>query len=184
MPGLINPPEINNPLLRQVEAKIEAAVGKGDARADYLKVVVAGMRAALSGGPNGILAKLDNEADPVKACAIGAVNLVQYLRQVSRGTMPSRAIVPAAATLMLQGLDFADQAGIAKVDKGELDRATHIFANTMFRTFGITMPMLDKLAGAVEGLSKDPGKMAVLQRKMPAQPPETPAEMPEEPEAA
>lgn len=163
--GMINPPTIQNPLLRQVEAKVETSVGKGQNREDWLKVVVAGMRAGLANGPQGILASMKGRPDPVRDCAVGAVNLVLYLRQISRGTMPVRAIIPAATTLMLQALDFADSAGIAKIGKQELARATHIFTNTMFQAFGITSQMLNRAASDVQGL--DPGKLEAMKSRFP-----------------
>lgn len=170
MMALIDLPTIQNPLLRQAELKIEASVGQGQARADYLKVVVAGMRAALAKGPDGILASVNKSPDPVRDAAMGAVNLVLYLRHISRGTMPPRTIIPAATTLMLQALDFIDHAGIEKVGQPELVRATHILTNRIFQAFGITMPMLNKAAGAVHGLTQDPKHMAAIQRQMPPVP--------------
>lgn len=168
MPGLINSkaPEIQNPLLRQVEQKIEASVGTGKNREDYLKVVVAGMRAAM-GGPKPMLANLKGRPDPVKDCAIGAVNLVVFLRNISKGKMPPLAMVPAAMTLMLQALDFADQAGIVKVGERELDRATHIFVNLMFGALGVSTGTLNRAASLVDGATRDPTQLEALKKMLP-----------------
>jgi hypothetical protein len=166
MVALINLPSIQNPLLRQVEAKVEEAVGDGKARADYLKVVVAGMRAALANGPQSMMAKLRDAPDPVKLCALGAVALVMHMRQISQGTMPPNSIISGATTLMLQALDFADHAGLAKVDNEALVRATHILTNALFQAFGITLPMLNKLAATAHGVMQDPGQMQAIQQHL------------------
>jgi hypothetical protein len=168
MAGLIDSvvPAIQNPLLRQVAERIETNVGGGQGREDYLKIVVAGMRAAI-GGPKPMLANLKGRPDPVKDCAVGAVNLVLFLRNLSKGTMPPVAMIMATMTLMLQALDFADQAGIVKVGEKELDRATHIFTNMIFPALGISPEMLNKAAGQVNGLTQDPAKLEAIKKMMP-----------------
>ena len=168
MAGLINSvvPEIQNPLLRQVEGRIEANVGDGKGREDYLKIVVAGMRAAITGAKP-MLANLKGRPDPVKDCAVGSVNLVLYLRNLAKGTMPPVAMVNAAMSLMLQALDFADKAGIVKVGNEELNRATHIFTNLIFPAMGISPEMLQKAASQVNGLTQDPAKLEAIKKMMP-----------------
>lgn len=168
MPGLINsPPAIQNPLLRQAEAAVEASVGTGKSREDYLKVVVAGMRAGLANGPQSMMGNLRGRSDPVHDCAIGAVNLVLYLRRIAKGTMPPAAMISAATTLMYEALDFTDQAGIAKIGKEELVRAVHIFTNSICKAFGITPDMLNRAAGLVHGVTQDPAKLAQIQSQLP-----------------
>lgn len=159
-------PSIQNPLLRQAEASVEGRLGNGQARADYLKVVVAGMRAALANGPDSLIANLRNRPDPIKMCAQGAVGLVLHMKQISRGTMPPNAIISGATTLMLQALDFADHAGIVKVDATALDRATHILVNALFKGFGITMPMLNGMAARAHGVMQNPEQMQAVQQQL------------------
>jgi len=166
--ALINPPAMKNDLLRQAEANMEAKIGNGPAREDYMKVVVAGMKAALAGGPQSIIGGLANNPDPVKACAVGAVSLVLHLRGISQGTMPERAMIPGAFTLMLQALDFAEQAGILKVGNAELDRATHIFANAIFQAFGISTAMLNKMGGAAGRVMEDPSMGPQIRQQLEA----------------
>ena len=173
--GTTSPPTIQNPLLRQVEDKVEASLGKGQNRQDWLKIVIAGMRAGLANGHQGMLAQLNGRPDPIRDCAVGAVNLVLYLRQISRGTMPVRAMIPAATTLMLQALDFADSAGIAKIGQEELGRATHIFANTTFKAFGITRRSLHGSADRNDACGHFPDDLLValctgarIETRMPA----------------
>lgn len=174
MPSLINqpstiqqPPTIQNELLRQAEAKVEESVGQGQARADYLKTVVAGMRIALHGGPQGMLARLNGRPDPVHDCAVGAVKLMQTMRHLATGKMPLRTQVSAATTLMFQALDFCDHTGIVKVGKPELDRAMHIFTNAIFPALGITRPMLNHVAGLVHGVTQNPEQLEAIKGQLP-----------------
>ena len=162
-------PAIKNPLLRQAEAEVERSVGDGPNRESYLKVVVAGMRAAISGAKP-MLANLAGRPDPVRDCAVGAVNLVLYLSKIAKGTMPPQAMIPAATTLMLQALDFADQAGIAKIGKPELARATHIFTNAILQGFGVTTKILDRAAAQVQGITQSPEQLEALKRLLPQAP--------------
>jgi hypothetical protein len=142
----------SNKVLAAAEAKVEAGL-LPQTREAYDKIVVAGMRAGLSGGLDGILAGLRQSQDPINACARGAVNLVVMLHRQSRGTMPPQAMIPAAMTLMLKALDFADRARIVKVGNDELAKATRLFANYVFQTFRIPVKGLDALSenhGAAE----------------------------------
>lgn len=155
---------LNNKVLEAAERKVEAGLTP-DNRDDYQKIVVAGLHVALDKGPNGIMASLRHSKDPVTESAVGAINLVMLMRRQSRGTMPAKAIPPAAMTLMLQALDFVDKARIKKIGAKDLDRATHIFTNHIFTVFGITPAMLNKLAVRAHGISQDPTQMEMLARR-------------------
>lgn len=155
---------LSNKILQAAEAKIENDLTP-DNRANYLKIVVAGMKVLLNKGPNGILAKLKGRQDPINDCAVGAVNLVLILKKESKGVMPLKAMVPAAMTLMLKGLDFAEKVGDLKVDNDVLVRATHIFTNTIFQRYHITAPMLNTAMQRVHGIMSDPRKMAAINMK-------------------
>lgn len=151
-------------VLAAAEQKIETNLTPQN-RANYLKIVTAGMKVAMEKGPAGILASLRNSKDPINDCAIGAINLCLLMRKQSRGTMPVKAMVPAAMTLMLHALDFANKAGIAKVGNDELVQATHIFTNHVFKAFGITPQMLHTAATNVHSIIQDPAKMQAMKVK-------------------
>ena len=155
---------LNNKLLQVAELKIERNLTPQN-RANYMKVVVAGMNVLLRGGPKSILAKLKGRQDPVSDCAIGAVNLVLILRKESKGVMPLKAMIPAGMTLMLKALDFANSLGQVKIGNAELDRATHIFTNTLFGHFHITPPMINTAMQKVHALMADPKAMAAIRLK-------------------
>jgi hypothetical protein len=124
-------------LIAAAEKQVEVQLTP-DTRESYLKIVVAGMKAGLENGPNSILAGLQKSKDPVADCAKGAIGLVLILKHQAKGIMPVKAMIPAAMTLMLKGLAFADRTGIVKVGADELARATHIFAHDFLAKFGIT----------------------------------------------
>lgn len=156
--------ELSNSLLQQAEDKIESQLTPEN-KQNYYKIVVAGQHVALDKGPNGILASLKDSKDPVADCANGAVSLVLILRKQAKGVMPLKAMVPAAMTLMLKALDFADRSGIAKVGQPELVRATHVFTDTLFQSLGITKDMLAKAGARVNQITRDPATLAKIQAK-------------------
>ena len=155
---------LKNRLLRDIEQKLEAGLIP-EAKQEYLKVVVAGMKLALNKGPEGILAGLRDRPDPVHDAALGAVNIVQLLRLQSQGTMPPRAMIPAAMALMLQALDFAEQAGIVRIDQSVLVRATKVFTNTIFAAFKITPQQINEAARMTGRVVDSDGKMEAIQRR-------------------
>lgn len=154
----------DNEILASAEKKIESEL-LPDVRENYLKIVVAGMKAGVHGGLSSILASLEDSEDPVKDCAVGSVNLVLLLRRQSRGTMPVNALVPAAMTLMIRSLDFAHESGIVEVGREELVSATKTFTNQLFRSFNMNTSMLNSMAGKVTGVLGDPAKLERVNRK-------------------
>lgn len=178
---------MKNQLLAATEAKIESNLF-GQNRQDYFKVVNAGMKAALHGGPNSLLAKLKDSKNPLHDCVVGAINLVGILRKQSRNTMPVKAAIAGATTLMLHALDFAEAAGMVQVDKAQLDQATKLLANTLMQRFGVTPNGFHTAAGKVHALMQNPVAMermkyAIGMTRNPNSPEPTPlpgAEAPEE----
>lgn len=155
---------LTNRLLEAAEKRIEGDLTPEN-RANYTRIVVAGMKLALDKGPKGILASLKQSKNPLSDCATGAVNLCILMRRQSRGTMPVKAMVPAAMTLMLHALDFAERTGIIKtVGTAELSKATHTFTNTAFARFGITPQMLHGAADKLHKTVQDPAKLEKIKR--------------------
>ena len=157
-------PDLSNPLLQQAEDKIESGLTPQN-RANYDKIVVAGLHAVLDPGVNGLMAKLAQSQDPISDAAKGAVSVALVLRKEARGVMPLQAMVPAAMTLMLRALDFVGRAKIAPVGQPELVRATHIFSDFIFARFGITKAGLANAAQKVHALTQDPQAMVKMQMK-------------------
>lgn len=152
------------PVLADVEKRIEDNL-LPENRANYQRVVEAGTRTGLDKGPDSIIAKLRESKNPVKDCAVGAVNLAVLMRVHSRMSMPVQAMVPASMTLMLHALDMANRLGLVKVDQNVVNTATHIFTEYWVRSQGITPQMITHAAGIVHGITQDPTKMDMLARR-------------------
>lgn len=159
--SLINSQPLQDNVLQAAMQKIESQLTEEN-RANYQRLVVAGMSTALHGGPNSILASLKNSKDPIHDCVHGAINLSLLLWKQSRGTAPLKALIPAAMTLLIQALDFADKSGIVKVGTPELVAATHLFTDVLFEKLGISKAMLHNAAGKIHGMIQDPAQLAKL----------------------
>lgn len=174
---------VQNNILSQAQQTLESKL-TAPVKANYDKIVVAGMKVALNRGPDGILASLKNSQDPIRDCVLGAINIVGLLGMQSRGTMPIKAAVPACMSLIIHALDFADKAGIVKVGPQELAQAGHLFGNLITKRFGISPDMIKTAAGNIEKVARDPVNMERMRRhagfvKGPGA--STPTELPQEP---
>ena len=66
---------LNNKILQSAEQQVEAGLTPEN-RADYLKIVVAGMRVGTHDGGKAVNNRLRTSNDPVRDCALGAINTV------------------------------------------------------------------------------------------------------------
>lgn len=156
---------LDNKILEAAEAELEKQL-LPEVREDYMKIVVAGMQAALHGGVEGMLAaRLRKTKDPIGECARGAINLVVLLGHQSRGHMPTKAMIPASMTLMLQALDVVDRAKIAPVGRDQLVQATHIWSNRVMTVFKIPPQMLNKMADMSHKVMTNPTQMEMIKRR-------------------
>lgn len=158
----MQPPQ-DSSVLAAAEQKVESQLAP-DVKESYMKIVVAGMHAGLENGPNSILASLSKSKDPIADCAKGAVALVIILKHQAKGIMPVKAMVPAAMTLMLKALAFADRTGIVKVGSNELVKATHIFMDTFLHKLGITPEMMQHAVTRAHAITQNPVAMEHMKR--------------------
>lgn len=149
---------VQNTLLKQAEAKIESQL-KPEVKSDYLKIVVSGMKVAMS---NGLLQQLKTSKDPLSDIVKGTIGLIGMLRKESKGTMPIKAMVPAGATLMFKALDYADSAGVLKVDNNVLDQATQMYMDQLMAAMKVTPQMVQRMTQRAHSVMQDPAKMAKL----------------------
>lgn len=155
---------LKDPILQQAEQQVESQL-LPDTKDAYLRIVVTGMKAAMAGGPNSMIAKLRNSKDPMGDAARGAVSLVILMSHQSKGVMPPKAIPPAAATLMFQALDFLEKAGVVKITEDNLAAATHLQANVILAKFKVTPQMMHSAAANVHRVLQDPTAMEKINRK-------------------
>ncbi len=153
-----------NSLLVAAEDKVESGLTPEN-RADYQKIVVAGMKVGMANGKDSIVAKIKDSQDPLKDCAYGAINLCLMLSKQSRHTMPVKAMVPAAMTLMLNALSIVDRLGTVKIDNAALVKATHCFTDHIMSVLKITPQMMQHLGGKLDAITKDPANMEAINRK-------------------
>lgn len=158
-----------NTLVKQVEAQIEQRLRAG-VRDNYMKIVVAGMKAAMSGGDKSILAQMRGSKDVVRDAVEGAIGLVGTLRRAAKGVMPVDALIPAAMTLMLEALDYAERVGMITLGKDTIDQATQLFIETLLPRLGMTPQKLGQVTSQVHQVMQDPERMAKLQGVGVAQP--------------
>ena len=155
---------LENKLLQVAAEKIESHLTP-ETRADYSKIIAAGTKTPPYRGPNGLyrkpngcLACLKDSENPISQCVSDAINLCLLMRARNHA-MPVQALVPAAMTLTLKALDFAEKIGVVKIGNDELVQATHLFTNLIFQRFGITAQMLHTAAAKVHALTQDPAAM-------------------------
>ncbi len=156
---------LKNKVLAQAEDKLESQLVP-QTRDAYLKIVVHGMKVGLDGGRDSILAGIVLKSqDPLKDAAVGAINLVSLMQKHAGGTLPVNAMIPAAMTLMLQALDFAEQAKVVTIDAAALAKATHFFTNYFFTVSKISPAMLNKMGARVHQIMGDPTAMEKISRR-------------------
>ena len=152
---------LKNPLLKQAQTKIESGVQDRDA---YNRIVQAGTKVIYDKATFTELSKEIRQAqDPVTEIAEGMIGILGILYKQSRKTMPIPAMVMAGMSLLLDALDFAEQAGLVKIDKAELNKATTHYLNSLLPKFGLTPDKIDATLGQLGGTIKDPAKMAQIQ---------------------
>ena len=152
---------LKNPLLKQAQTKIESGVQDRDA---YNRIVQAGTKVIYDKATFTELSKEIRQAqDPVTEIAEGMIGILGILYKQSRKTMPIPAMVMAGVSLLLDALDFAEQAGLVKIDKAQLNKATTHYLNSLLPKFGLTPDKIDATLGQLGGTIKDPAKMAQIQ---------------------
>lgn len=157
-----------NNLVKQAEAKIESQLSRA-VKKGYMKIVVAGMKYAMNGGPKSLLANLKESQDIVTDVVKGAVSVVGLLRRASRGSMPVEAMIPAAMVLVLHGLDYAERLGKVKVDESVLDAAVEKYIDLIAPAIGVTPERLAKATEEIGNVVSDPEKAGQLQAAYQAQ---------------
>lgn len=122
---------IKNQTLRAAEDKIEWRLKRGT-RDGYLRLVVAGMDAAMHGGQDSILMSLRDSKQPVHDCAVAALDLSFRLRKRSNADLSLATAVAAARALMVHALAFTEMVGALSIGSPELLRATSFFNELIF----------------------------------------------------
>lgn len=148
---------IKNELLQQAAAKVQEGVQNKEA---FDKLVKAGGKVIYDQKTFAQLSQgLAESQTPVEDIAKGMVAVLNMMAHRARGTIPHDALLQAGMALLIDALDFAEQAGLVKVGKEELATATTEFIEALLPSVGMTPGKLSDMLGQLEQTMADPQKV-------------------------
>lgn len=150
-----------NPILTKTK---EAVLQKADQRLHpvIMKLVGAGQEVMYSEKTRQMMVQqLGNGQDP-EAVGAAVAKLVGILFNQSKSTAPMQALIPAATILLLEGLQFLEDAGTIQVTPQSLAQYMQAMASNVLQIFGVTPEKL-------QGMIKQSG--APAEPAQPEQPP-------------
>lgn len=151
---------LKNQLLQQAQETVEKTVKD---RAAYDKIVAAGTKVIYDKATFTELIKgLEDSNDPALEVAEGIVGVLGVLYKQSRKTMPLTPMISAGMTLLIDALDFLEQAGMATIDKETLGKATTMYMNSLLSKMGLTPEKMQGMLSQVRSTMDDPQKMSQL----------------------
>ena len=133
-----------NPLLSKMEAGV---LDKLDPKQQHAfdKIVKAGVKVMYSEKMHPMLVnQLKTPGDPAAIAGEGVAKLLGILMNQSKGTMPMKAGIPAAAVLLCEALDMLEELGKVKVTKDTLAKAVQSLSSSLLQLMGVTP---EKLSG-------------------------------------
>ncbi len=152
---------LKNQLLQQALTKIEEGVKNRDA---YDRIVKAGAKVVYNKETFHQLSEGIAESEtPVEDVAKGMVSVIAMMSQKAKGTIPQDALLQAGMAMMIDALDFMEQAGLIQVDKSTLDTATTEFLEALLPTVGLPAGKLGEVLSQVQTSMADPQKRAMYQ---------------------
>jgi hypothetical protein len=150
---------LRNPLLQQIETEIESVLPP-DQRDPYMRLLVAGMHAALDPQPNGqppLVAQFRQSKDPINDAAIGSAGIMMMLYHKANGAALPQALIPAGMSLLLKALDFLQRTRmVPQIAEPDVDRATHAYTDQIFKAFHITPQGIQNATQKVHAAIQDP----------------------------
>jgi hypothetical protein len=157
---------IKNPLLQQAFQKVESSVDDKDS---FGKLVSAATKAIYS---KDVFTKLTHNLpqskDPVSDTVHGVFTVMKLLADKAKGTIPPGVFVQAGMALLLDALDFLEQAGQIKIDKETLATAAKEYMDVALNAVGVNQNRLQTILATVKQTASDPQKMAQFQKAVEA----------------
>lgn len=148
---------LKNKLLVQALANVEKAVTERDM---YDRLVKAGGKVIYNQKMFSQLAQsLRKSKDPVSDVAKGIVGVLKVMAHRARGTIQQGPLLQAGMALVLDALDFLEQAGMLKVDNATLDRATQDYIEALLPSVGLTHEKMQAVLSEIHTVTQDPQKM-------------------------
>ena len=127
-----------NPILEKIISGIEEKI-KPEDKSSYDRIVLAGTKILFDQKTHGKMIEiLQGHGDLPSKIADGITRLIGLLYQASENTMPMQAVIPAAITLMVKALDFAERGMGQKLDKDIIAECTKQTSAAVLQQFGVT----------------------------------------------
>jgi hypothetical protein len=149
---------LKNQMLAQALAEVEKGVSNRDA---FDKLVKAGTRIIYDKKVfDGVSQQILDSENPVETLAKGMTTVLHLMMERAKGTAPADALVQAGMALVIDALDFMEQAGVLKVNEATLDDATKGYIEALLPTVGLTEQKMAEALEQVKAVTDDPQKMA------------------------
>lgn len=151
---------MQNEMIIKAEAAIDAKVAPADKKA-YDKIVLAGMKVMFEDKQmHAQLLQGLQQAPEIKTVVDGIIGILGILFQQSRNTMPVGPMILAGQSLMMEALDFMEEANMMEVTPDVLAEATQLYIETLLPKIGMTPDKMKAVMGKAQGVLNDPQKVA------------------------
>lgn len=156
---------MKNQLLVKAEAAISSKVKPADKTA-YTKIFIAGMKVMFSKETHQMLIQgLEQAPDKADMIVKGVIGILGILYKQSRGTMPIGAMVLAGNAMLMEALDFAEQAGLVTIDAPTLAEVTQNYVEHIMGELEKKNPGIGTLMDKAQAAMQDPQKMAQFKQQ-------------------
>jgi hypothetical protein len=134
-----------NPLLQKTT---QAVLQKADPRIRPVieKLFQAGKKVMYAPQTRQFMVKQLGDGKDPEAVGAGVAKIIAIIFNQSNKTAPMQALIPAAVLLLMEGLQFLEDAGAIKVNPQSLAQYTQAMGSSVLQMFGVTP---DKLQGMV-----------------------------------
>lgn len=157
---------MKNPQLQQIEARIEKGLKDDVERQFFTRLVAAGKKALYDDEKtfNVLSESVAKSPDPISELAKGMTAIVNLLAKKARGTIPHPVAVMAGMSLLLDALDFAEEAGLFKLDADSIGKATQVYIDSMAPSLGLTSQKVGGALGSLDQAVNNPERMGAVEK--------------------
>lgn len=149
-----------NPLLEESQAAILQQADER-LRPVIMKLVAAGQEVMYSEKTRQMMVEQLGDGQDPEAVGAAVAKLTGILFNQSKNTAPMQALIPAANLLMLEGLQFLEDAGTIQVTPQSLAQYTMATNSSLLQMLGVTPEKL-------QGMIQQSGAPAQPEQPMPA----------------
>lgn len=157
---------MQNKMIIQAEASVDAKVPPAQ-KVNYQKIVLAGKKVMFSKDLNAkLVAGMQDVPDPVQTLVDGVIGVLGLLFKESRNTMPVGPMILAGQSLLMEAMDFLEQAGMLEVTPDLISQVTKTYIETFLPKIGMDSNKMAGVLDKAQGVMNDPQKMAQYQASM------------------